>query len=404
MQAKIISVLLAVALLWACETPDRGAPLAPPPGGVVHHLDVFYATDRTPSRMISHYNGEPFPVDYRAAWAGPGNLSYGKVLVSLVDRRRFIEIDGPRWWLMEFSASAPRFASLADPTPLSGEMFNNALSDLLGVTAEKAALVFVPGHDASFADGVMAAARLSHDLGFDGATILYSWPSAKDRMGADAASYGESLAQADRTVANLKMFLDDVLRKSDAEAIHIIAYGAGTRPVMTALSEIGAEAPGRRSTAKAQRGGAKQRLPIGQVALLAPDIAFEDFLSQAESAKRGADRLTVYINRHDPALALTRYPASSARLGEATGPLPVADVDFINASAIRTDMSGLDFPRYGDHRSANRDLRILLEENLTADARPCLADPTNGAATTPFWALNPSRAMCEETDPDSKIY
>ena len=45
------------------------------------------------------------------------------------------------------------------------------------------AIIYVHGFNNTFADGVYRIAQLSHDFGFDGVAVHYSWASAGSALG-----------------------------------------------------------------------------------------------------------------------------------------------------------------------------------------------------------------------------
>ena len=49
-------------------------------------------------------------------------------------------------------------------------------------------MVFIHGFNVPFEDAIYRTAQLAHDLDFDGAPILYSWPSRGTMLGYVAAS------------------------------------------------------------------------------------------------------------------------------------------------------------------------------------------------------------------------
>src|SRR5206468_8551156 len=121
--------------------------------------------------------------------------------------------------------------------------------------SRKEAFVFVHGYNTSFRDAARRTAQLAYDLAFDGAPILYSWPS----LGQETA-YPAGEGNAEWTVAHLVKFLDEVVSLSGTRTLHLIAHSMGNRAVIGALRDM-ARVP--RSTSPSQ---------FRQVVLAAPDI------------------------------------------------------------------------------------------------------------------------------------
>ena len=55
--------------------------------------------------------------------------------------------------------------------------FYTQVREVVGHSSRKEAFVFVHGFNVTFESAVYRTAQIAYDLGFDGAPILYSWPS-----------------------------------------------------------------------------------------------------------------------------------------------------------------------------------------------------------------------------------
>ena len=70
-------------------------------------------------------------------------------------------------------------------------------------------------------------------MAFDGAPILYSWPS---NTGENPIGYTAAQNNNDWTVAHLEWFLRDVTAKTGATRIHLIAHSMGRKVSEVAVS------------------------------------------------------------------------------------------------------------------------------------------------------------------------
>src|SRR5205085_4073076 len=101
-------------------------------------------------------------------------------------------------------------------------------------------------------------AQLVRDLHFQGAPILYSWPS-KDKL----LAYTEDEDTVTWTTFHLRDFLQELGQRSHAMKIHLIAHSMGNRALASALQMI------------ASKRGSNAAPPFSQVVLAAPDIGVD---------------------------------------------------------------------------------------------------------------------------------
>ena len=113
---------------------------------------------------------------------------------------------------------------------MTGYEFRNALLLSVDKSSEKDAFVFVHGFNVTFAEAARRTAQLAHDLGFNGAPILYSWPSRATLVG-----YVGDQDDAELTAGNLRRFLYKIVAESGARRIHLIAHSMGNRALTYAL-------------------------------------------------------------------------------------------------------------------------------------------------------------------------
>src|SRR5690606_3207909 len=73
-------------------------------------------------------------------------------------------------------------------------------------------------------------AQMAYDMNFDGLPILYSWPSR-----ASLLSYISDTAVVNLSGRRLTLFLEDLVQKSGAKRIHLIAHSMGNRALTDAL-------------------------------------------------------------------------------------------------------------------------------------------------------------------------
>ena len=98
--------------------------------------------------------------------------------------------------------------------------------------------VFVHGYNANFADAARRTAQMTYDLGYDGAPILFSWPSQGRLSG-----YLEDENNSEWSVPDLRDFLADLARRAGDGEISLVAHSMGNRVATRALARLLTEQP-----------------------------------------------------------------------------------------------------------------------------------------------------------------
>ncbi|RYF89936.1 MAG: alpha/beta fold hydrolase, partial [Caulobacteraceae bacterium] len=220
---------------------DIPAPPPPPPPGTppsapvrpvdnrkpFQEVTVYYATERRPT-------GSTLPASFYGGKRGP--MVYGKAVVSVPSRRQVGEIPVPSIFTLTLKADPEKHFILTSLAPIgTRDGFLGEVAGAVGRSREKEAFVFIHGFNSSFENGTLRTAQLAADLNFDGAPILYSWPSRGDVFG--YADDGRE-AGSDREAQALADFLTDVGARTGAERITLIAHSMGGRPLLNALQRI----------------------------------------------------------------------------------------------------------------------------------------------------------------------
>jgi esterase/lipase superfamily enzyme len=133
---------------------------------------VFYATDRKASATNEPNNAYS---DQRSEDETP---SLGTLDVSVPRDHKMGEIERPvSIWKYEFREDPEKHMVLLSVLPKPESQFFDELSVKISSSGRKQAFVFIHGYDVTFAEAARRTAQIAYDLGFDGAPILYSWPS-----------------------------------------------------------------------------------------------------------------------------------------------------------------------------------------------------------------------------------
>jgi len=331
-------------------------------------VKVYYATDRArenstiPSKIYGHKRG---------------NLELGTAIVTIPESHKSGEVEAPSIWRLEFSESSNKHVILKSVTPHeSSAYFSQMQSDLKG-KINKEAFVFIHGFNVSFEKAVKRAAQLAHDMQFDGLPIAYSWPSRHSVL-----EYVADTAVVRLSGRRLAGFIEDVVRRSGAKTIHLVAHSMGNRAMTDALELIAA----RRSLANLKQP------PLDQVIFAAPDVDAGLFVEMVKTIRPLARRLTLYASRNDWALKVSqKVHGDSKRAGQGgEGTLVSGTLDSIDMSNLGGDMLAHGY--FAKETSALLDLASLFWQNSNPSDR-CGLERKSAAASEQgagyFWVYKP---------------
>lgn len=336
-------------------------------------VPVLYATDRQPLMPLEQWQRE-FHLkggsDY--AFFGPepdpsGTLHYGVCWVSIPEQHRAGSLERPGWLHEEDQLLHVTIRGLFSCG--EDEMRAN-IATMASRSARNDAFVFIHGYNVKFNDAAMRAAQIAYDFNFLGAPILYSWSSGGTLL--DYVHDAENVAD---TVDRLHDFLANVVLKTGASRIHLVAHSMGNRALVAVLKRFAAEGHG----------------PLfGEVVLAAPDVSRSSFNARhAASIRPLASRISLYASSDDRALLASRKLSSHPRLGQ-SGSDRFLDpaINTIDASGVDTDMLAHSY--FANARSVIDDLaRVLAGDGVAPDQQPrkLLTQKTGGSTALIYWTV-----------------
>jgi esterase/lipase superfamily enzyme len=323
----------------------KGRALADEPRGIV----VWFATDRRREASDS----VSFSGKRSEAEGGPAAMTYGTAYITLPPGHVTGRIEQRHFWnVLVDENDGYRFIVIHPPQVLSVTRFFSDVAAHVRDSSRKDVLVFVHGYRVGFDDGLKRLAQIAVDLGFEGAPILYSWPSKRRLFG-----YGVDSATVRWTVPHLETFLTDVIRQTAADRIYLLAHSLGTDALTTVLQLV------RRSMGDAVR-------PLFRhVVLAAPDIDAGTFATVATEITPLAGLVTLYASATDRPLAISgRLLHGYARAGHVRGGLVVAPpMETIDATGL--DSTFLRHSYFGSTDPMLSDMHELLFMDARADDR-----------------------------------
>lgn len=334
-------------------------------------VDVYYGTDRARS-------GERDP--RRFYGHGRGSLDLGVAQVTIPDTHRPGQIEAPSIWRLEFSENPAKHVVLSQVTPLESAAFYSRLRAEFDGRPPRDAFVFIHGYNVTFEAAAKRAAQIAHDMEFPGVPILYSWPSRGSTLW-----YGADAAVVRLSGRRLAGFLDDLLARSGARTVHIVAHSMGNRALTDALENL----------ALAKDLGPGDAPLFGQVLFAAPDVDAGLFAAMAETFRPIAKRLTLYASENDWALVSSRKLHGDApRAGQGGADLLAErSIDSIDMSALGEDMLAHSY--FADDSSAIADMMTLFWQN-PPPARRCGLVARSGA---PVWDYAAGRCASRDLIP-----
>jgi esterase/lipase superfamily enzyme len=316
---------------------------APPPGAVARSVTLFFGTDRAPDGREALRFG-----------TAPGEFAVGTARVSVpldrVVRPTGTLPDLPTVLGVRRPPSPARDIYVERVQPMGEVYWDAAVREELRHDSTRTVLVFVHGFATPFEQALRRAAQLAADLPFEGAMLVYSWPSLGE-VGPLAYFRDDKTIAASQPL--LRAFLERVVERTGAERVSIVAHSMGALLVARTLKELHDARPG---------------LRFDQVVLGAPDIDTTSFRrGLAPGLVGAARRVTVYASQNDRALAMAERASSYPRVGQAgPGLMVLPGLDVVDASTAAPGDFGHGY--LGASTAVLADLRAVLA-GVPAQAR-----------------------------------
>lgn len=308
-------------------------------------VKVFYATDR---------NKTDAKAPARVFGPDRGVLSYGICSVSIPRDHKMGELEAPSIWRLEFRENPEKHVVLMALDPRDRDDYFADVARRVRDSKGKKLFVFVHGYNVTFADAARRTAQMSYDLAFDGAPMFYSWPSQGALDG-----YLVDETNIEWTKNNLKTFLTEVVERSTADNIYLIAHSMGNRALTRAFGELVSSRPELRSRFR-------------EIILAAPDIDADVFIRDiAPQMIDARSTISLYASSKDKALLASKKAHGYPRLGDTSDKIVVLPgMDTIDASAVDTSFLGHSY--FAERKSVISDIYNLLSEGKRPDQRPGL--------------------------------
>ncbi|MGA2347381.1 MAG: alpha/beta hydrolase [Candidatus Sulfotelmatobacter sp.] len=306
-------------------------------------VKIFYATDRKETKTGDH-------AEYTADEADGERVAYGYALVSIPRDHRMGEMERPSMWKLELREDPNKHVVVLDTVAEDQKTFLQGVQKHLADKNGKEVLIFVHGYDNTFEDAERRLGQITYDLGFGGASILYSWPSR-----GNPAAYAADEESVAWSTPHFKKFLEFVVHETGATTIHIIAHSMGNRALVGALKQISDE----HRTLKPR---------LQEIVLAAPDINVSTFDQLAKALPKTANHFTIYESSNDWALFASHIYHHFIRVGDSDPHINIFNgYDAIDATNVDTGLLGHSY--FGESKSILADIFSLIRGKPSPDTR-----------------------------------
>ena len=290
-------------------------------------VEVLYATDRAPDsdqEILLYGNDRSFSLafgfarvnlgkdlswDDLVAWSqsqNPEPVNFEPYVTSVTEVSRLPASPYP--YTLNESGQLTLSAQFSQQLNTAQESIQNTIRKRLELAERKEVHLHVHGIKSPFGSLMIDAALTYHLFGRQGVHIAYSWPTGQAGL---LRGYSSDRESGEFTVFHLKEFIRTIAAIDEVEKINFSAHSRGTDVVLTALRELIIEA-------RASGKDPHRSLKLSNLILFAPDmdggVASQRVI--AEALTFSLDRITLYTNDQDGAIAVARkLYASTDRLG-----------------------------------------------------------------------------------------
>ncbi len=326
-------------------------------------LRIYYGTDRSRS-------GSKYPSEFYGGERGA--LEMGSAIVSIPASHKPGQLEKPDIWSFDIRLDPERHIVLQEIDPKPADEVFAQMREHVETTGTKEAFVFVHGFNVTFNDAARRTAQMAYDMNFDGLPILYSWPSRGSVL-----SYISDTAVVNLSGRRLTLFLEDIVRKSGATRIHLIAHSMGNRALTDALELYALRNAGKPA-------------PFDQVLFTAPDLDAGLFAEMAKTIRPMARRLTLYASNKDWALEVSkRLHGDAPRAGQGGEEILLSPTfDTVDMTLIGEDMLAHSY--FANNASALTDIFSLFWRDASP-AQRCGMARVEKASGVAYWHYDPSQ-------------
>lgn len=295
---------------------------------------VWYGTNREPAASGIYYSSE------RA-----GLTRFGRCRV-FVPKSHAIGSIGSPWWKRLFLGDDR--LKLLTVDPIRSADFYVAVSSHLSsiLDSERQVVVFLHGYNVTFVQAALQAAQIGFDLSVRGAMAFFSWPSQGTLDG-----YMADEAAIEASEFDIQNFIEEIVQRSYATSVHIIAHSMGNRALLRVVERI----------------TTRLSVRFGQIVLAAPDVDTDAFQTLAHNYPKVSTRTTLYVSSKDKAVGASHWLHRSGRVGLTPPVFVMNGIDTISVENV--DMTMLGHGYISSAREVLTDIHALIKTGAAPDTR-----------------------------------
>jgi len=375
------------------------------------YFGILYASDREPvsepgEPYYSNSRGFELRLGKASVKMGEGEFTWEEARqISLLKNRggnyplKLAAVDEIGILDRSFTAFTPPEKIPPDPKA-SGRQFAELINAKLATSKKKDVYIYVHGYKVMFSNPILVATELWHYLAYDGVFIAFAWPSTPKKT-----AYMADLETSVLSAYNLRKLLEFIAEETEAERIHILGYSAGTRVVLNALSQLTFMHHGD------HRSGNRQQYRLGRVILVGSDFDRQVFGALlTEGILDILETMTIYVSRHDKALAMSRWLVRHDRLGQADNlAVDPTVVRYLNTTPqlVLVDVSDVEGATRGNGHAyfrnspwASSDILMALMYDLEPKERGLVTTPERPIWTFPDDYIVRLKAALKAANPE----
>ena len=278
-------------------------------------LDLLYITDRAPAQSPDEQ--EPYTSERSRSDAfGSTTILFGEdmtwdalVKQSLqVERKPAVDLKlGPTkeigrfptipYQVVETPTGLTRAPAVVDAWETATRALQAEVARRLAASPRKEVVLYVHGVANTFQDAALTMGELCHFLGREFVCAIFTWPAGGKR--GVLFGYEEDYESSLFATEHLHKTIRAIAGTPGLQKMHLLAHSRGTDVLVTALSDLNAEA-------YIERSNIEQRFKIGNVVLMAPDLDID--IGVAKAFKVFSDPGLPYGAAPDPRVVLPRMP------------------------------------------------------------------------------------------------
>ena len=278
-------------------------------------LDLLYITDRAPAQSPDEQ--EPYTSERSRSDAfGSTTILFGEdmtwdalVKQSLqVERKPAVDLKlGPTkeigrfptipYQVVETPTGLTRAPAVVDAWETATRALQAEVARRLAASPRKEVVLYVHGVANTFQDAALTMGELCHFLGREFVCAIFTWPAGGKR--GVLFGYEEDYESSLFATEHLHKTIRAIAGTPGLQKIHLLAHSRGTDVLVTALSDLNAEA-------YIERSNIEQRFKINNVVLMAPDLDID--IGVAKAFKVFSDPGLPYGAAPDPRVVLPRMP------------------------------------------------------------------------------------------------